>query len=415
MAKTEFYDAAVAMGFYGRDEGGLHGKKDYARKFWEDTSSKLMLRPALEALLRQSPRVRVVDLGCGSGEGLHLITHVPVSNAVRQRDRTFVAGEENLGCYIGVDISAGMVAQGRRNFADRPFVRFEQADLARGFPLTEEPSFDLYFSSYGSFSHLSEVELTRLVGDIARHTDKPAFVVLDLLGRFSPEWPQYWTRGSGEFLEYHMGYLVDRAAVAEVERFRCTFWSGDDVRRVATHASEQAGVAVRVCDLRDRSILIGRHMEMGTFNATPRPYRSLINQLFHQDYRSDLSNLIADLPMLDSFRLTHGTQAARIDGYCRDWNVVVRLVRSLMDRDDAAVRGAIESSSGMLAEDLRMLAWLHRNADRFPVVDFWASVMGPQVACVLRNLECSLPEGLGCGHGLLALLAVRGAERLLAT
>jgi len=53
-----------------------------------------------------------------------------------------------------------------------------------------------------------------------------------------------------------------------------------------------------------------------------------------------------------------------------------------------------------------MLAWLYRNADRFLVVDFWASVMGPQVACVLRNLEFSLPQGLGCGHGLFCVVEV---------
>jgi len=53
-----------------------------------------------------------------------------------------------------------------------------------------------------------------------------------------------------------------------------------------------------------------------------------------------------------------------------------------------------------------MLAWIFRNAARFPVVDFWASVMGPQVACVLRNLEFLLPRGLGCGHGLLCVVEI---------
>jgi hypothetical protein len=79
-----------------------------------------------------------------------------------------------------------------------------------------------------------------------------------------------------------------------------------------------------------------------------------------------------------------------------------------MNGEDARVRTIIETAPAELSSDLKMLAWLHRSADRFPVADFWASVMGPQVACVLRNLEFCLPEGLGCGHGLMCLAEITG-------
>ena len=48
-----------------------------------------------------------------------------------------------------------------------------------------------------------------------------------------------------------------------------------------------------------------------------------------------------------------------------------------------------------------------RNADRFPVFDFWASIMRPQVACVLRNHELNLPDGLGCGHSLFCVVEIQ--------
>jgi hypothetical protein len=32
--------------------------------------------------------------------------------------------------------------------------------------------------------------------------------------------------------------------------------------------------------------------------------------------------------------------------------------------------------------------------------------MGPQVGCVLRNLEFSLPQGIGCGHGLFCVVEI---------
>jgi len=82
------------------------------------------------------------------------------------------------------------------------------------------------------------------------------------------------------------------------------------------------------------------------------------------------------------------------------------MLNALICTNNAEVKSIIESSPACIADELKMLAWLYRNADRFPDVDFWASVMGPQVACVLLNLEFSLPQGLGCGHGLFCVVEV---------
>lgn len=38
---TEFFDIAALQGFYGLERGGLIGKKDYVRKYWEDITIKL--------------------------------------------------------------------------------------------------------------------------------------------------------------------------------------------------------------------------------------------------------------------------------------------------------------------------------------------------------------------------------------
>ena len=79
MLKTEFYEAAVRQGFYGIDAGGLFGKKDNVRKYWEDVFIKLSLRDAVTALLAEKNALRIVDLGAGSGEGLELLTHIPAA------------------------------------------------------------------------------------------------------------------------------------------------------------------------------------------------------------------------------------------------------------------------------------------------------------------------------------------------
>jgi len=74
--------------------------------------------------------------------------------------------------------------------------------------------------------------------------------------------------------------------------------------------------------------------------------------------------------------------------------------------DNEEVTRLIESSWEILVEDLKMLAWIYRNAERFPVTDFWASVMGPQAACVLRNLDLSLSPALGRGHSQFCLVNI---------
>jgi len=68
----------------------------------------------------------------------------------------------------------------------------------------------------------------------------------------------------------------------------------------------------------------------------------------------------------------------------------------------------LSHSAPLLAEDLEMISWLYKNAARFPVADFWASIMGPQIACVLRNCEMNYPDAFGCGHGLFCVVEVTG-------
>ena len=71
--RTEFYDTAVAMGFYGSEESSLFGKKDNVRKYWEDMVIKTFCRPFVEEFLQENKRISILDLGCGSGEGLSFL------------------------------------------------------------------------------------------------------------------------------------------------------------------------------------------------------------------------------------------------------------------------------------------------------------------------------------------------------
>lgn len=406
MPVTEFYETAVHLGFYGADVGGLAGKKDNVRKYWEDIAIKLAVRPFVERLLQRRRPLRVVDLGSGSGEGVELLTHVPVSEAFRSVDRPFVLNRDDIETYFGLDISPAMVEQGRANYAGRPNIHFIEADLSKGFPLPAHDEYDLYFSSYASLSHITPEQLADLVREIAGHCGELAYLVLDLMGRFSPEWPGYWKHESPLMLPYSMSYLLNPSCPGppEVESYDVCYWSARDVKELVRSLTGTHGKAVRIVELRDRSILLGRHMDTGHLNGHPRSTRQQVNRLFHRDYRGNMTELLVELSFLEPFKDVQPEVWSRIEAYREEWNTVVRFVETLTQADEAVAREMIEAAPAGLASELKMLAWLYRNSARFPVVDFWASIMGPQIACVLRNLELNLPEGLGCGHGLLCVL-----------
>jgi SAM-dependent methyltransferase len=408
--RTEFYEVAVRSGFYGVDRSNLFGKKDNVRKFWEDMSIKLWLRPLLEDLLARKPRLRVVDLGCGSGEGFELLTHVPVRSHGEQSGRDFLLDVTGID-YVGIDISPAMVEQGQRNYAQHTNVRFAQADLAAGFTLENDPPFDIYFSSFGSMSHLTCEALTELTVQIFTHATREALVVFDVLGRFSPEWPRYWHASSREMLPYNMAYLLpaDARTSERIDWFKNSFWAADELEAMIHGAAVRAGRRVELPVLADRSVFVGRHIETGLFGAPPMPLRYQINRLLDHGYRGQLEQLRVDLAHLAPYAALQPVIWERLGRNAAQWNAIVDLVAALMTKRDDEVRRLIESTPAPLSDDMKMLAWLCRNGERFPVADYWASVVGPQVAMVLRNIELAQPEALGCGHGLFCVAKIRPA------
>lgn len=147
-------------------------------------------------------------------------------------------------------------------------------------------------------------------------------------------------------------------------------------------------------------------MDTSLFKQQNHQTRMAVNRLFDRDYRGQTGALSLNIDYLEETKETNKAAWNRISDYYNQWNAVVKMLEALMESNNTHVKYIIESNPDKLADELKMLAWLYRNADRFPVVDFWASIMGPQVACVLRNLELSLPEGLGCGHGLFCVVEV---------
>ena len=406
--KTEFFESAVKMGFYGLDRGGLLGKKDNVRKYWEDLFTKLFVLPALCQLRKTRDQLRIVDMGCGSGEGFELLTHVPYVPHHEPPRSGFLLWRGDIRQYVGLDISPAMIEQGCENYKGHDNVMFRQHDLSQGFPLLTDEPFDFYFSSYSSMSHLTEAQLQTLAEQIFKHASPGACVLFDMLGRYSPEWPTYWGRSNKEMLPYNMAYLLppESRSPQNIEWYQLSYWTAAELRELVRQAANRIGRKINV-HVADRSILIGRHMETGQFGANIQMLRSQVNRLFDRDYRGEVSQLRVDIGRIRGLSELPAEVTQRVARYCDYWNRIVNLLEALMHSRNNLVQHSIESAQAEvpeLTEDMKMLTWLYRSSSRFPVADFWASVMGPQVACVLRNLEMNLGEGLGCGHGLLAMV-----------
>ena len=79
MAEKKAYSQAFQTGKYDK-VSGLMGKYDNVRRFWEDQVTGIFLRPYLNNVVERKrqrlERIRILDLGCGSGDGIDLIMGV---------------------------------------------------------------------------------------------------------------------------------------------------------------------------------------------------------------------------------------------------------------------------------------------------------------------------------------------------
>ena len=367
------------------------------------------MRGSIEKLLTKRDIIRVVDLGCGSGEGFDLLTHIPASRPFIVGKQCFILSPGQIS-YTGVDISGSMVAQGRKNYENHNNVRFEQADLNKGFPLMDERPFDIYFSSYASLSHLTPNKLQTLVEEILTHAEPGAIIVFDLIGKYSLEWPKYWNENR-TMLPYNMAYLTspELRDKEPIQWFDVCFWTPALLFQTLDAASKKMEACIEIVHCFDRSIFLGRHMETGLFGSLRLNYRDQVNHLFDYEHREDIEHLFINLDWCAELEKIKPDVWARLCDYKEKWNCIIRLVEALLHGNDSIVSSLIESTSQDLSGELKFLTWLYRNAHRFPAVDFWASIMGPQIAVILRNIELSLEPALGCGHGLLCIVEITGS------
>lgn len=414
------YSEAATSGLYAK-QSGLVGKYDNVRRLWEDEITRFFLQPYLKRLIERRSsemrRVRIMDLGCGSADGYELLTGVRHRDADLRDVEVALLTPNTLGVYKGVDLNEDLVEQARGIYGGDPKLAFEQADFTAGLPLTEnERPYDLYFASYGTWSHHNDDEtLIRLLVEIAQRTEDTCLVVCDWLGRYSYEWQTLWTNDLAENrnMDYVVSYIYDKEEREQrrdqLEHLLLRLVSRQETEAMVAEASNRAGVHVKTAEYFDRGVFTGRHMDTGEYNPRAQPIRMAVNSLHESNVRTDPSSLLIDYSPRNGFEF--------INDYFEHlqmcWNTLVLYVDDLMQSYDvrdrcfsvepAPIPASYPPPLREMMERMKLVVegvgWLGLGLPRENIIE-------PQLGYALRYLEMKLQRGLGCAHGLVGIFEI---------
>ncbi len=403
------YKNAVSDGHYELYMGGLCGKHDNVRTYWEDQIRGLHLRPYLNAMVNRKQRagekIRIIDLGAGSGEGIRLLTSWNRTDADLNVNQTKLLPLDMIECYVGSDLSEAMVEQGNKNFADSENIRFLQGDFSQGFPHKDEEPFDIYFCSYASFSHLDDDQMKHLLDEIIDHANPRSLVVGEWLGRHSIEWPCYWDKNGKQMLDYSMSWLHGSSpSNVDIEHYPVRYWTGDEMTQLIESINNNRKHKLKLKKLHDCSIFVGRHVNTREYNDDVPPLRNVVNRLHEENFRTELNELFIDyIPTPGHDELNH--YFAELALY---WNTIIDYAKKRIEKryNPAELKNWSKLSSKV------QIALM--NIDRVLDAAYWirmgdprANIIEPQIGYALRGLEMEFQRGLGRGHSLIGIFEVQ--------
>ncbi|MBW1996736.1 MAG: class I SAM-dependent methyltransferase [Deltaproteobacteria bacterium] len=417
MAEEKAYSQAANTGKYDKDSR-LLGKYDNVRRFWEDQVTALFLRPALNELVERKrihlERIRILDLGCGSGDGYDLVMGVTTKDPGIYENITSAITPDMLKEYVGVDINKDLLTQAKEHYGNNPKVRFICGDLSNGLPdpVVEEAPFDIYFTSYGTLSHLRDHENVKLIVDICRHAPSNAILVGDWLGRYSYEWQTLWHHPVDQeyFMDYRISYIYpdNDHDTADVTTFPLRLITKDEVMKIIDQVANESGVQIKPLRFFDRSIYIGRHMDTGDYNEHAPKSRRLVNSLFEDYSRTDLESLLVDYVPRQGFSRLN----AFFEMFFLSCNALIEYTMKLLSNYDYekgelfSVPEVLSSYPEPLKEAMFTIQRLIEGVGWLKYGDVRANVIEPQLGYMLRKLEIDLQPGIGVGHSLIGIFEI---------
>jgi len=419
MAEKKAYTQAFTTGKYDKISG-LLGKYDNVRRFWEDQVTGIYLRSFLNNLVenkrKRLERLRILDLGCGSGDGYDLIMGVTRKDPGIYEYVTATITDDMLKEYVGLDINVDLLRQAEEYYGNNPKMRFVEGDLSHGLPpviLQDQPAFDFYFSSFGTLSHFHDEQCVQIISDICRHAPDYALLMGDWLGRYSYEWQDLWHHPPDQeyFMDYRISYLYpdEEQDDADIASFPLRLITKDEVVKTIEQASQQAGVEIRPLTFCDRSIFVGRHLDTGDYNKNCPKVRLPVNSLFESYQRTDLESLLVDYVPRQGFDHLNNF----FELFFMSCNALVKYTISLLSEYDSQA-GKLRSTPEVLPfypdplkEAMHNMQRVIEGVGGLKWGDVRANVIEPHLGYSLRRLEMDLQPGTGMGHSLIGIFEIR--------
>jgi len=414
------YSEAVKSGLYAK-QSGLVGKYDNVRRYWEDEITRMYLRPYIQKLIDRSQslmrRLRIMDLGCGSADGYELLTGVRQRDADLQQLEVDLLSDDIIGLYKGVDLNEDLLDQARSIYGHDPKMVFERANFTEGLPIADsEKPYDLYFSSFGTFSHHNDDKTAvRLLAEIAERVEHYSIIVCDWLGRYSYEWQNLWTNKPEDTqnMDYVVSYIYPPEEREErrdqLQHITLRLMSRAEAEAIVDAASEIAGVKIKPLKWFDRSVFTGRHMDTGEYNSHAQAIRNAVNSLHESNLRTEMSSLLIDyIP-----KVGFGFVNEYFEHLQMCWNALVKYVDHLMKIFDETNRiyteeppvppvscpPALKDMMARMKLVIEGIGWLGYGLPRENIIE-------PQLGYALRYLVCNLQQGQGCAHGLVGIFEI---------
>ena len=414
------YTEAVRSGLYAK-KSGLVGKYDNVRRYWEDELTRMHLRPHLQKLIERSlarmRRLRIMDLGCGGADGYELLAGVRQRDAQLKQVEVDLLQDPILGLYRGLDLNADLLAQARAIYGSSAKMIFEQGDFTKGLPGgADEKSYDLYFTSFGTFSHHNTDETAvRLLAEIAQRVQHYTVIVCDWLGRYSYEWQTLWTNEPTERLnmDYVVSYIYGEEERErrrdELQHLTLRLMGREEAEAIVARASEEAGIEIRPLQFFDRSVFTGRHMDTREYNLHAQPIRNAVNSLHEPNLRTELGSLLVDYVPRPGFEFLNDY----FEHLQMCWNTLVKYVDGLLDCYDEGKRDFVDPVPPIPASYPPPLRDMMERMERVVQGIGWLvyglpreNIIEPQLGYSLRYLINNLQQGQGCAHGLVGIFEV---------
>lgn len=418
MAEKKAYSQAFQTGKYDKISG-LFGKYDNVRRLWEDQVTGIFIRPHLNGLVedkrKRLERIRILDIGCGSGDGFDLIMGVTTKDPGIYEYVTAAVTDDMLKEYVGVDINRDLLRQAETYYGNDSKMHFIEADLTDGLPpeIKDHPPFDFYFNSFGTLSHFHDEECVQLIVDICKHAPGYAIFMGDWLGRFSYEWQDLWHHSLDQeyFMDYRISYIFseEERTKAEIESFPLRLMTRDEIMNIIAKASQESGVEIKPLTFFDRSIFIGRHIDTADYNRHCPKLRGPVNALFEPYTRTDLESLLVDYVPRKGFEHLNNF----FELFFMSCNTLVQYTISLLrdyDSDSAPLREStdvlpfypdpLKEAMHTMKRVIEGVGWLEWG-------DVRANVIEPHLGYSLRKLEMDLQPGTGMGHGIVGVFEIR--------